>query len=151
MSLLATLNEDLKTAMKAKDKESLTVIRMVKAALQNEQIHAGHELTADEELTILTREMKQRKDSLLEFRKADREDLIAKVTSEMAIVEKYMPQQLSSEELEGIVNEAIRITGSDSAKDFGKVMGIVMPKVKGKADGSEVNALVKKNLQRTAE
>lgn len=146
MTVLAQLNDDMKTAMKAKDKESLQVIRMLKAALQNEQIKAGHELTADEELTVLSREMKQRRDSLAEFEKADRGDLAEKLKSEIVIVEKYLPAQLTEDEIRQIVSDAIQQTGATSAKEFGKVMGAVMPKVKGKADGNQVNAIVKELL-----
>ncbi|KAF1295817.1 aspartyl-tRNA amidotransferase [Enterococcus sp. JM4C] len=147
MSLLSTLNEDMKTAMKAKDKETLQVVRMLKAAIQNEQIKVGHELNGEEELTVLSREMKQRRDSLSEFEKAGRDDLAAKVKSEIVIVEKYMPEQLSEEEIRQIVTTAIAKTGATSPKEFGKVMGAVMPHVKGKADGNQVNAIVKELLQ----
>ena len=133
--------------MRAKDKERLAVIRMLKASLQNEEIKVGHELNADEELTILSREMKQRRDSLAEFEKAGREDLSEKVKIEIAIVENYLPAQLSDEEIRQIVAQAIADTGATSAKEFGKVMGAVMPKVKGKADGNQVNAIVKELLQ----
>lgn len=137
----------MKTAMKAKDKESLSVIRMLKASLQNEQIKVGHELNDEEELTILSREMKQRRDSLTEFEKAGREDLVEKVKSEIIIVEKYLPQQLSEEEIRQIVSQAIANTNATSASEFGKVMGVVMPQVKGKADGNQVNAIVKELLK----
>ena len=147
MALLSTLNTDMKTAMRAKDKERLAVIRMLKASLQNEEIKVGHELNADEELTILSREMKQRRDSLAEFEKAGREDLSEKVKIEIAIVENYLPAQLTDEEIRQIVAQAIADTGATSAKEFGKVMGAVMPKVKGKADGNQVNAIVKELLQ----
>lgn len=147
VTLLSTLNADMKTAMKAKDKERLAVIRMLKASLQNEEIKVGHELNADEELTILSREMKQRRDSLAEFEKAGREDLSEKVKIEIAIVEKYLPAQLSDEEIRQIVTQAIADTNATSASEFGKVMGAVMPKVKGKADGNQVNAIVKELLQ----
>ena len=147
MTLLSTLNTDMKTAMRAKDKERLAVIRMLKASLQNEEIKVGHELNADEELTILSREMKQRRDSLAEFEKAGREDLSEKVKIEIAIVENYLPAQLTDEEIRQIVAQAIADTGATSAKEFGKVMGAVMPKVKGKADGNQVNVIVKELLQ----
>lgn len=133
--------------MRAKDKERLAVIRMLKASLQNEEIKVGHELNADEELTILSREMKQRRDSLAEFEKAGREDLSEKVKIEIAIVENYLPAQLTDEEIRQIVAQAIADTEATSAKEFGKVMGAVMPKVKGKADGNQVNAIVKELLQ----
>ncbi|WP_297075303.1 GatB/YqeY domain-containing protein [uncultured Enterococcus sp.] len=147
MTLLSTLNDDMKTAMKAKDKERLSVIRMLKASLQNEQIKVGHELNDEEELTILSREMKQRRDSLTEFEKAGREDLVEKVKGEIIIVEKYLPQQLTEEEIRQIVSDAIVKTNATSAKEFGKVMGVVMPQVKGKADGNQVNAIVKELLK----
>lgn len=146
MSLLNTLNEDMKTAMRAKDKETLAVVRTLKASLQNEQIKLGTELSADDELTILAREMKQRRESLVEFEKADRTDLVEKTKSEIAIVEKYMPKQLSEDEIKTIVSAAIAKTGASSMKDFGKVMGVVMPETKGKADGNDVNRVVKELL-----
>lgn len=147
MSLLTTLNDDIKTAMKSKDKDTLSVLRMLKAAIQNEQIKANRDLDGEEELTVLSREMKQRRDSLSEFEKAGRDDLADKVKVEIAIVEKYMPKQLSEEEIRQIVQTAIDQTGASSPKEFGKVMGAVMPKVKGKADGNQVNAIVKELLQ----
>lgn len=146
MSLLTTLNEDMKTAMRAKDKETLSVVRMLKASLQNEQIKLGEELNADQELTILAREMKQRRDSVAEFKKADRQDLVDKTQAEIEIVEKYMPKQLSEDEIKTIISAAIAKVGASSMKDFGQVMGAVMPETKGKADGNEVNRIVKELL-----
>ncbi|MBS4199717.1 GatB/YqeY domain-containing protein [Bacillus sp. FJAT-49732] len=147
MSLLERLNEDMKQAMKNKEKEKLSVIRLMKAALQNEAIKLGQQqLSEEEELTVLSREVKQRKDSLLEFQKADRDDLVEKVQQELAFVEKYMPPQLSEEEVESLVKEAISQSGATSKTDMGKVMGILMPKVKGKADGSLVSKLVQRHL-----
>lgn len=146
LSLLTTLNEDMKQAMRAKDKETLQVIRMLKASIQNEQIKKGQDLNDEEELTVLSREMKQRRDSLTEFEKADRTDLAEKVKKEIVIVENYLPAQLSEEEIRAIVQEAVTNTGATSPKEFGKVMGAVMPKVKGKADGNQVNAIVKELL-----
>lgn len=146
MALLTRLNDDMKAAMRAKDKEKLSVIRMLKAAIQNEQIKSGVDLTEDEELTMLSREMKQRKDSLTEFEKAGRDDLSEKVRAEIVIVENYLPEQLSTEEIHEIVREAIQQTGASSVKEFGKVMAVVMPQVKGKADGNQVNAVVKQLL-----
>ena len=146
MSLLTTLNEDMKTAMRAKDKETLSVVRMLKASLQNEQIKLGEELNANQELTILAREMKQRRDSVAEFKKADRQDLVDKTQAEIEIVEKYMPKQLSEDEIKTIVSAAIAKVGASSMKDFGQVMGAVMPETKGKADGNEVNRIVKELL-----
>ena len=148
VSLLSTLNDDMKTAMKAKEKETLQVIRMLKASLQNEQIKVGRDLTEEEELTVLSREMKQRRDSLTEFEKADRQDLAEKAKGEITIVEKYLPAQLTEDEIRQIVVAAIEKTGAVSPKEFGKVMGAVMPQVKGKADGNQVNAIVKELLNK---
>ncbi len=146
MTLLSTLNDDMKQAMKAKEKDVLQVIRMIKASLQNEQIKLGRELTEEEDLTILAREMKQRRDSLAEFEKAHRDDLVEKVKIEIAIVERYLPTQLTEDEIRQIVLQAIEQTNATSSQSFGPVMGLVMPQVKGKADGALVNAVVKELL-----
>ncbi|WP_243386276.1 GatB/YqeY domain-containing protein [Bacillus kexueae] len=147
MSLLERLNQDMKQAMKNKEKDRLTVIRMVKASLQNEGIKLGKsELTDEEELTVLSRELKQRKDSLQEFSNAGRSDLVEKIQSEIDILNHYMPEQLSEEELLQIVQETIAEVNASSKADMGKVMGAIMPKVKGKADGSLVNKIVLQQL-----
>lgn len=150
MNLLTRLNEDMKQAMRNKEKEKLSVIRMLKAALQNEAIKLGKEqLSEDEELTVLSRELKQRKDSLHEFEKAGREDLAEKLRNEINYVNLYMPEQLTEEELEKIIRETIQQTGASSKADMGKVMGALMPKVKGKADGALVSKLVQKHLAKS--
>ncbi|HAO5841071.1 TPA: GatB/YqeY domain-containing protein [Listeria monocytogenes] len=147
MTLLDKLNEDMKQAMRDKEKEKLSVIRMLKAALQNEAIHQGvKDLTPDDEVTVISRELKQRRDSLAEFDKAGRSDLSDKVRSEIVIVEDYAPKQLTPEELENIVKATIEEVDASSKADFGKVMSAIMPKVKGKADGGAVNQFVKKYL-----
>ncbi|MEH6848287.1 hypothetical protein SAMN04488168_105191 [Bacillus sp. 491mf] len=146
MSLLGRLNDDMKQAMKNKEKNKLTVIRMVKAALQNEEIKLQNPLTEEEELTVLAREVKQYKDSLLEFEKAGREDLVDKLKSEIQILETYLPEQLTEEELLAVIQQAISEVGAASKADMGKVMSNVLPKVKGKADGSQVNRLVSQLL-----
>lgn len=147
MSLLERLNNDMKQAMKSKEKDKLSVIRMLKAAVQNEAIKLGkHTLSEEEELTVLSREFKQRKDSLHEFEKAGRDDLAEKVHEEMTVVETYMPKQLSEEELSELVKATISEVGANSKAEMGKVMAAVMPKVKGKADGSLVNKLVQQHL-----
>lgn len=147
MSLLERLNDDIKQAMKSKDKEKLTVIRMLKASLQNEAIKAGSEgLTEDQELAVLSREVKQRKDSLHEFEKAGRADLVSKIQTELTYVNSYMPEQLSDEEVEAVVQETIAEVNASSKADIGKVMGALMPKIKGRADGGLVNKLVQQKL-----
>lgn len=147
MSLLERLNQDMKQAMKNKEKDRLMVIRMVKASLQNEAIKIGkNELTEEEELTVLSREVKQRKDSLQEFENAGRSDLVEKVAAELQVLNDYMPKQLSEEELLEIIKQTIVEVNATSKADMGKVMGAIMPKVKGKADGSLVNKLVMQQL-----
>lgn len=137
----------MKQAMREKDKERLAVIRMVKASLQNEAINLGvNELSSEDELTILSRELKQRNESLKEFKAAKRDDLVEKVENEIVILQDYMPAQLTEDELEEVVKETIIQLNATSKQDFGKVMGQVMSKVKGKADGSTVRKLVQKNL-----
>ncbi|KOP83496.1 GatB/YqeY domain-containing protein [Cytobacillus solani] len=146
MSLLERLNEDMKQAMRNKEKDKLTVIRMIKASIQNESIKLGSDLNEEQELTVLSREVKQRKDSLHEFEKAGREDLVEKIRTELQFVEIYMPKQLSEDEVSQIVQETVAETGAKSKADMGKVMAAIMPKVKGKADGALVNKLVQQHL-----
>ncbi|MFJ8737218.1 GatB/YqeY domain-containing protein [Bacillus altitudinis] len=147
MSLLEQLNSDMKLFMKNREKDKLIVIRMVKASLQNEAIKLKKDsLTGDEELTVLSREIKQRKDSLHEFSKANRLDLVDKVQKEIDILDVYLPEQLSEEELQAVVKETIAETGASTKADMGKVMSAIMPKVKGKADGAVINRLVSEQL-----
>ncbi|MEJ1323942.1 GatB/YqeY domain-containing protein [Latilactobacillus sakei] len=146
MSLLEQLSSDLKTAMKAKDKLRLTVIRSLKTALTNAKISAGQDLSSDEELSVLSSQVKQRKDSLAEFEKGDRADLAEQTKAEIEIVQAYLPEQPDEAAVIVIVDEAMQATGATGKADFGKVMQYVMPKVKGRADGAMVNQVVKSKL-----
>lgn len=147
MSLTNELTEDMKQAMRDKDRKKLSVIRMVRAALQNEAIRLGVDtLSEEDEITILSRELKQRKDSALEFKEADRNDLVLDLNDEIKILEAYMPEQLTETELNDLIDESIKAVGAQSKRDFGKVMGVLMPKIKGKADGAIVNKLVQNKL-----
>ncbi|WP_147802948.1 GatB/YqeY domain-containing protein [Alkalicoccus halolimnae] len=146
LSVLDQLNQDMKQAMREKDKQRLSVIRSVKGSIQNETINLGHDLSDEEVLTVLNREMKQRRESLHEFEKAGRSDLVAKTQAEIDVLADYMPEQLSDEELQKIVDETIAETGAVSKSEMGKVMGAVMPKVKGRADGTAVRRLVQQSL-----
>jgi uncharacterized protein YqeY len=136
----------MKEAMRNKEKQRLSVIRSVKASLQNESIKLGKEITDEEALSVLSREMKQRKESLHEFEQANRSDLVEKTKLEIELLEEYMPAQLSDEELQQIVDETIQETGAGSKAQMGKVMGAIMPKVKGRADGTRVKQMVEQNL-----
>ncbi|WP_282941468.1 GatB/YqeY domain-containing protein [Paenibacillus sp. RC67] len=146
MSLSEKLNEDMKLAMKSQAKFKLTVIRMVRAAIKNIEIDQRKTLDDQEVLDVLSREIKQRKDSLQEFEKAGRDDLAETVKAEIEILMEYLPQQLSEEEVKAIVQQTIQEVGASSKADMGKVMGALMPKVKGRADGKVVNQAVQQLL-----
>lgn len=146
MSLLEQLTADMKTAMKAKDKETLSVVRMVKASLSNEEIKLGHPLSADDELAVLSREMKQRVEEQAAYADADRADLADGIQVQMDVLKRYLPEQLSADEVAEIVKATIAEVGASSKADLGKVMGALMPKVKGKADGKLVSQTVQSLL-----
>jgi len=138
---------DQKVAMKAKDSFRLSVIRMLRAELQNSVIAKNAPLDREEELAVLTREVKRRKDSMVEYEKSARQDLVDDLKKEIEILSTYLPEQLSEEELEQMVLDVIAEKGAETMRDMGKVMGSLMPRVKGKADGDKVRRLVEKNLQ----
>jgi uncharacterized protein YqeY len=146
MSLSVRLNEDMKQAMKDKNKLKKETINMVRSAIKYQEIDLKRPLTDDEVLTILNREVKQRNDSLQDFKKAEREDLIEKVTQELAIIEAYLPQQLSEDEIRDIVRDTVTTLGASTKAEMGKVMGALMPKTKGRADGKLVNKIVQEFL-----
>ena len=138
--------EDLKTAMKKQDKETLAVIRMVKAAIQMEELNTKKELTDDEVINIITKQIKTRKESIAEFEKGNRKDLIDKTNSEIEILEKYLPEQLTDEEALQIIDEAFELIKPESSKDMGKVMKEISPKLKGKYDMGKASSIIKERL-----
>ncbi|MBQ7141115.1 MAG: GatB/YqeY domain-containing protein [Bacilli bacterium] len=146
MTLREKLLNDLKEAMKNKDKETLNVIRMVKGAIQLEEINKKRELNDDEVVSIISKQIKQRKDANQEFEKGNRQDLIDKNNSEISILNRYMPEQLDSNEVEKIIDEKIQELGITSPKEMGKLMGALMPLLKGKTDMSMVNSIIKEKL-----
>ncbi|WP_238654590.1 GatB/YqeY domain-containing protein [Paenibacillus piscarius] len=147
MNLSERLNEDMKQAMKSKDKFTLSTIRMVRSTIKYLEIDLKRPLDDNEVLDILSREIKQRKDALQEFEAAGREELAATTKAEIEIIIKYLPEQLSEEEIKVIVQQTIQETGASSKSDMGKLMGALMPKVKGRADGKLVNQVVQQFLQ----
>jgi len=147
MNLSERLNEDMKQAMKSKDKFTLSTIRMVRSTIKYLEIDLKRTLDDNEVLDILSREIKQRKDALQEFESAGREELAASTKAEIEIIIKYLPEQLSEEEIKAIVQETIQETGASSKSEMGKVMSALMPKVKGRADGKLVNQAVQQFLQ----
>lgn len=143
-----TILNDLKESMKSQDKERLAVLRMVKAALQMEELNLKRELTDDEVIAVISKQIKTRKESISEFEKASRVDLIDKTQKEIDILSSYLPEQLTEEEIIAIIDEAINEVKPEKPSDMGKVMAYVTPKVKGRADMSVVSAKVKERLNK---
>ncbi len=146
MGLKERLKADMKEAMKAKDKIKLSTIRMINSLIKNAEIEKRGELTDEEIIQLLMKYAKQRKESIEMYEKGGRQDLVEKEKAELAVVESYLPKQMSGEEIREIVKQTIEEVGASSIKDMGKVMKAVMPKVKGRADGSVVNKIVKELL-----
>lgn len=148
MSLQDKVMEEMKTAMKAKDKVALESLRAIKSALLllKTDSGSGEEISAEAEIQIVQKLVKQRKDSAAIFIAQNRQDLADPELAQIAIIEKFLPEQLSEEEIEKVVKEAIASTGAEGMKDMGKVMGIVSAELAGKADGKTISNLVKKNL-----
>lgn len=140
------LLNDLVTAMKNQDKETLSVLRMVKGAIQLEEINKKSELSDDDFVGVVAKQIKTRKESILEFEKANRTDLIEQTQKEIEILNKYMPEQLSEEEVLKIIEEAFNVIKPEKPSDMGKLMGYVTPKLKGKADMSFVSKTIKEKL-----
>ena len=149
MSIKDQLTADMKQAMKDREagKLRLSVIRMVRANIKNVEINDKKELTDDEVLAVLMKEVKMRQDSVEEFQKAGRDELVAQAKEEIAILKKYLPEALSDDELKAIVAEVIAAVGATSPKDMGKVMPAVMAKTKGRADGKRINVMVRELLK----
>jgi uncharacterized protein YqeY len=146
MSLAEQLNEDMKQAMKSGDKFRLSTIRLIRAAVKNQEIELRHPLDDSEVIQVVSRELKQRRDSLQDFQRAGRDDLVANVSSEIDIISQYLPEQLTEEEIKVIVKQTMQETGASSKAELGKLMGALMPKVKGRADGRLVNQIVQQSL-----
>ncbi len=147
MALKEQLLADLKSAMKEKDTIRKQTVTMIRAAILQVEKDNQVELGDQEILDIISKQMKQRRDAMEDFKKAQREDLIEQTEAEMKVIEAYLPKQLTKEEIEVIVDETIQETGVESIKDMGKIMGALMPKVKGLADGKLVNQIVREKLQ----
>jgi len=150
MSLKDTISNDIKAAMKARDKVRLETVRSIKKfILEKETVVRGQgrdSLTPEEELEILVQQAKQRRDSMQQYETAGRMDLAEKESAELSIIESYLPEKLSDEEVEAVIDQIIARTGAASPKDMGKVMGPAMKELKGKADGKTVQTMVKAKL-----
>ncbi|HYK08142.1 MAG TPA: GatB/YqeY domain-containing protein [Candidatus Eisenbacteria bacterium] len=144
------LKDQLKTSMLAKNELKTQVVRFILSGITYYEINkggAGYEATDEDVMAVIHKEVKQRHDSIEQFEKAGREDLVAKEKAELAILETYLPEQMGEEEVKKLVEEAVASTGATTPQDMGKVMGALMPKVKGKADGGMVSRLVREALQ----
>ena len=146
MSLVEQINQDLKEAMKSQNKEKLNVVRMVKGAIQLAQVELKRELSDEEVIDVISKQIKMRKDSIVEFSKGGREDLVNQYQSEIDLLVTYMPEQLSLEEVQQIIDEVIENVKPTSVKQMGLVMKEVSPKVKGKFDMGEVSKIIKEKL-----
>lgn len=146
MGVKEKIMADMKEAMKAKDMMKVSTLRLLLSEIKNKEIDKRGELTDEEIYAVIQKAVKQRKESIEQYKNAGRADLVEKEEAELKILESYLPEQLSEEELEKIIDEAIKEAGAASIKDLGKVMKIVMPKVKGRADGKIVNQKVREKL-----
>src|SRR5258708_32813316 len=144
--LLQKIDEDLKSALKEKNEAALSSLRNLKAALKNAEIEKQHAFTDDEAMAVIAKKVKQHKDSIESFGQGNRQDLVQQETSQMAVLQKYLPAAMSEEELTGIIKQVIADTTATAA-DFGKVMKEVMGKVKGQAEGNMISKIVKENLK----
>lgn len=151
MSLRDRLNEDLKTAMRAKDAVRLSVIRGIKAAILQAETR-GERVTLDESgiVQVIAKEVKERQDAVVEFERGARQDLVDKLQAEIAVLREYLPEPLSADQLAALIEEAIVSTGAQGPKDMGRVMGWLTPKTRGRAEGKAVSEAVKEALQHRA-
>ena len=142
MNLKEQLTNDLKESMKNKEQVKKSVVTLIRAAIKQKEVDERVELNDEAVLDIISKQMKQRNDALEEFKKAGRDDLISQTEEEIQVLLSYLPKQLTDDELRVLIKEAIDKTGASSSKDMVKIMGILMPKTKGKADGKRINTLV---------
>lgn len=145
-TLKAQIMADMKEAMRAKDKERLGTIRLLQAAIKQREVDERIELGDEQVLAVLDKMVKQRRDSITQYREAGREELAAREEAELAILQHYLPEALSEAELDSLIDEAIQSSGAASMKEMGKVMGQLKPKVQGRADMGEVSARIKARL-----
>lgn len=146
MTLKEKLMDDLKSAMRNKEKRRKDTITLLRAAVKQREVDERQEMADDEILALIGKQVKQKRESIKDFQKAERVDLVEQAEEEIEILLAYLPEQLTEEEIDELVREAIAQTGASSMKDMGRIMGVVMPKVKGRADGSLISQSAKKLL-----
>jgi uncharacterized protein YqeY len=147
MKLTERLDMDLKAAMKARDEMRLGVLRMLKSDLRYKQIELGHELSDDETVAVLGTAVKKRREAIGEYDRGGRQDLSSSEKAELDIISLYLPKQLSPDELNELIDKAVTESGATTIKDIGAVMKILMPEIRGRADGKAVNASVRARLE----
>jgi uncharacterized protein YqeY len=145
-SLKQRIEQDTRDALKKRDSERLSVLRMLKSEIKYKEIDKGFELSDDEVISVLSSSIKKRKDSIQQFEKGGRDDLASREKAELELIFKYLPEQLTEEELSQIISQAIEEVNATGISDLGKVMKVIMPKVKGRADGKIVNQMVSSQL-----
>jgi uncharacterized protein len=148
MPLKEQLSEDIKAAMRAKEGETLSTLRLISAAIKQKEVDERIELTDAQVLAVIEKMIKQRKDSITQFKAGGRQDLVAKEEAELAILSAYMPAQMSESEVAAAVHAAITASGAAGPQDMGKVMAILKPQLAGKADMGAVSQLIKAKLTR---
>lgn len=146
MGISEQLTEDMKSSMKAGTADRTGVLRLLRGSIKNEEIKIGHELSDEEVLKVLTKEAKQRQDSIEAYSAANRTDLVKQEEMELGVIKEYLPEALSESELESMVEEAIKQTGASDMKQMGAVIGVVMKKSGARADGGAVSKLVREKL-----
>lgn len=140
------IQEDMKNAMRSQEKDRLSAIRLILAALKQREVDERIELTDEHVLAILDKMLKQRRESIAQYTTANRQDLVQKEQDEVAVIQQYLPSQLSAEEVDALIEEVIKESGASTARDMGKVMGLLKPKVQGRADVAIVSRKVKERL-----
>ncbi|AZZ60001.1 GatB/YqeY domain-containing protein [Oenococcus sp. UCMA 16435] len=146
MSLTSDIQAAIIKAMKAQDKEKLSVLRMLKAAISNKQIELGHELSDEEVIAVLASEVKSRRDSIKDFKKGKRDDLVVMTEKEIKVLKSYLPEPLSDDQVSKMIDQTVSNINASGLRDMGKVMGQLSAKTKGRFDGSKLAALVKEKL-----
>lgn len=148
MNLEKKINDDMVKYMKEKDSFALSVVRMIKASLQLESIAKKQDLTDDDVISVISKQIKSRKDSIIEFEKGNRTDLVEATISEIRVLENYMPEQMTEEEISKVIDEVFKQVNPVGPSDMGKIMGTISPLVKGKADMGLVNKMIKEKLNK---
>ncbi len=147
MLLQNRLDSDMRDALRAGEKLRLSVIRLLRAQLKNETIQRGRELTEDEVLTVFSSAVKMRREAIEKFQEGNRQDLVEKEQAELVVIQGYMPEPISENELSDLIDQTIREVGATGSADLGLVMKQIMPRVRGRAEGGSVNRLVREKLQ----